>query len=135
MWDLGAWAWACYTAVLALIVGVGVAKEVHNWRRCVGPGPALLGRCWGSAVAGGGAAHLLAACRAASPRLLTALPSPPAPHLFRTCSARGQTYQKAFDTSAHSSARAQDAEAGAGPARADASAKVSTAGSFQSKAF
>ena len=36
MWDgLGVWAWASYTAVLAVIVAVAVVKDVSNWRRCV----------------------------------------------------------------------------------------------------
>lgn len=36
MVDLGAWPWACYTAVLAVIVGVSLAKDAANWLRCVG---------------------------------------------------------------------------------------------------
>jgi hypothetical protein len=31
MWDLGAWAWASYTAVLACIVAVSVVKDGSDW--------------------------------------------------------------------------------------------------------
>lgn len=35
MVDLGAWPWACYTAVLAVIVGISLAKDASDWLRCV----------------------------------------------------------------------------------------------------
>lgn len=31
--ELGAWAWACYTAVLAVIVGISVAKDTSDFLR------------------------------------------------------------------------------------------------------
>ncbi len=33
MVDLGAWPWACYTAVLAVIVGISLAKDASDWLR------------------------------------------------------------------------------------------------------
>ena len=33
MWDLGAWAWASYTAVLVCIVAVSVVKDGSDWLR------------------------------------------------------------------------------------------------------
>ena len=31
MWVLGVWAWASYTAVLAVIVAVSLAKDTSDW--------------------------------------------------------------------------------------------------------
>lgn len=47
MVDLGAWPWACYTAVLALIVGASLAKDTSDWLRCAqsGAGWVCLPRC------------------------------------------------------------------------------------------
>jgi hypothetical protein len=33
MWELGAWAWASYTAVLATIVAVSLGKDAADWYR------------------------------------------------------------------------------------------------------
>ena len=33
MWVLGVWAWASYTAVLAVIVAVSLAKDTSDWLR------------------------------------------------------------------------------------------------------
>jgi hypothetical protein len=52
MWDLGAWAWASYTAVLACIVAVSVAKDGSDWLRWAAGRPAGFGGrqaswvCW-----------------------------------------------------------------------------------------
>ena len=33
MWVLGVWAWASYTAVLAVIVAVSLGKDTSDWLR------------------------------------------------------------------------------------------------------
>ena len=35
MWVLGVWAWASYTAVLAVIVAVSLTKDTSDWLRWV----------------------------------------------------------------------------------------------------